>query len=127
MVNIELEKRIKCHDEHSLFDILLYIPNIQLSSILGLRDHFGNELVMQDGLTALHDADKCSLGFVLPVLSNAFMGLLVLLLSLLELDLVDLDAVLWILEGKVDAKCIGWIDIAAFGCFNENTDFAAGE
>jgi len=55
------------------------------------------------------------------------MGLLVLLLSLLKLDLVDLDAELRIVEGKVDAERVGHVDVAAFGEFIENTRSTTGE
>lgn len=55
------------------------------------------------------------------------MRLLILLLGLLELYLVDLDAVLRVFEGRVNCESVRRVDIFALWVFSERTEFGAGE
>lgn len=44
-----------------------------------------------------------------------------------ELDCVDLDTILGVMEGGVDAECVSWCDLARFGVFGEGSEFGTGE
>jgi hypothetical protein len=55
------------------------------------------------------------------------MCFLILRFGFFELNLVDLDAVLWIGEFSIYAEGVGVVDVFAFGSFGENAVFGAGE
>lgn len=82
---------------------------------------------MRDHLAGLHDAHNGRLGLVSPIGRDALMRLFIFFLSLLGLDLVDLDAVLGVGEVRVDGKGVGVIDVFALGRLAEYPVFGACE
>ena len=78
-------------------------------------------------LAALHDAHDGGLRLVMPVGGDALVRFLVLLRRFLELDLVDLDAVLGVGKGEVDGEGVGSVDVAALGVLGEDAVSGAGE
>ena len=69
---------------------------------------------MFDRLSALHDSHNSGLCLIMPIGGYTLVGLLILLFSLLELDLVDLDAILGIGEAQVDSEGVSLIYVLAF-------------
>lgn len=90
-------------------------------------DHLRNEFGMLDGLAALHDAHNRRLGLIVSVGRDSFVGCLVLLLGLLQLDLVDLDAHLGIGEASIVGEDIGCFYLLTLRCFRQDTVFGASE
>jgi hypothetical protein len=83
-------------------DVLLDISHTKHTSAHRSLDDFSNKFLMGDQLATLEDANDGGLALEVAVLGNADVSLLVLFLRLLELDLVDLDAVLGMFEVRVD-------------------------
>jgi hypothetical protein len=79
-------------------NIPLNVRHTKYTPTDGSFDHFAHQLSMADSLATLHDAHDGCLRLEIPVFCDANMSLLVLLLSLTQLDLIDLDAVFWMLE-----------------------------
>ena len=69
---------------------------------------------MLDRLAALHDSHNSSLCLIMSVCGHTLVSLLILLFGLLELDLVDLDAILGIGEAQIDDEGISLIYVLAF-------------
>lgn len=69
---------------------------------------------MRDGLATLENSDNRRLTFEIAVFGHADMRFFVLFFRLLELDLVDLDAILGMLKGGVDGEGVGFVDVFAF-------------
>ena len=82
---------------------------------------------MLDLLLALHDAHDGRLRLVLSIRCDSLMRLLVLLLCLLELDLIDLDAVLRVREAQVDDELVRGIDVLASRGLGQHAVLGAGE
>lgn len=82
---------------------------------------------MADRLPALHDAHDGRLGLEVAVFLHAHVRLLVLFLRLLELHLVDLDAVLGVREVWVEGEGVGGRDVFALRVLGEGAEFGAGE
>lgn len=78
-------------------------------------------------LLAFHDPHDRRLRLVLPVRRHPLVRLLVLLLRLLELDLVDLDAILRVTEAQVHHELVARVDIFAARGFGEEAVLGAGE
>ena len=112
---------------NQLLDILLDIPHIQHTSTLGLLNDLRNQLGMTDRLAALHDPDNRRLRLKLPVRCDSFVSFLVLRLRLARLDLIDLDAVLWVCEGVVDGEDVIFLNVFTFGGFVEDSVARAGQ
>lgn len=68
---------------------------------------------MRDGLAGLHDPDNGSLGFVIAVRRDSFVGFFILLFRFFRLDLVDFDADLGIGEILVYREQIAVVDLFA--------------
>lgn len=79
-------------------DVPLDAADLQCSSVLGCRYGLTDQFGMADSFPRLKDSDNGSLCLVVTVSSDAFVRLLVLGCRFLELDGVDLDAVLGICE-----------------------------
>jgi len=62
-----------------------------------------------------------------PVFGDTDVSFFVLLLRLLELDLVDFDAVLRVLEVRVDGEGVRFVDLFALGVLGERAKLGAGE
>ena len=69
---------------------------------------------MRDTLSALHDADDCSLRFIVTVCCNTLVSLLILLLGFFGLDLIDLDAIFGVGEVEIHSEGVTGIDVFAF-------------
>lgn len=82
---------------------------------------------MANALPRLQDAHNSSLGFVVPVSSDALVSFLVFGSGFFELDGVDFDAVFGVAEGGVQRECVGGVDVAAFGVLCQGPDFGAGQ
>ena len=79
-------------------DVLLDICHSQNTSAHGGLDRLAHQLLMANRLPRFHDPHNGGLAFEVTVLGNPNVGFLVLFLSLLELDLIDLDAVFGVAE-----------------------------
>jgi hypothetical protein len=79
-------------------DVPLDAADFQCSPVLGCRYGLTDQFGMADSFPRLEDPDNGSLCLVVTVSSNAFVCLLVLGCRFLELNGVDLDAVLRIRE-----------------------------
>lgn len=90
-------------------------------------NHLCNELGMLDGLATLHDAHNRRLSLVVPVGRNTFVGRLVLLLGLFQLDLVDLDAHLGIGEAGIVGEDVGRFYLFTLWRFGQDPVFGASE
>ena len=108
-------------------NIPLNIRHRQYAPTHCLGNHLRHQLRMRNRLAALHDAHNRRLALEITVLSDADMCFLVLLFSLLELDLVDFDAILGVREVGVDAEGVCGVDFAAAGSFEEGLEFGACE
>ena len=82
---------------------------------------------MRNLLPAFHNSDNCRLGFERTISGHALVRLPVFLFGLLGLYLVDLDAILRVVEAIVDAKIIAGTNIFAFGHFAKDAVFGAGQ
>lgn len=82
---------------------------------------------MHDRLPALHDPHDRRLRLVVAVRRDPLVRFLVLGFRLLELDLVDLDAVLRVGEVAVEGEGVGRVDVLAFGRFGQDAVSGAGE
>ena len=78
---------------------------------------------MRDCFSTLHDSYNGRLSLKGAVSRHSFVRLLVLLFGLFGLDLVDLDAVPWVLEIVVDAEGVGVVDFFPLGVLAENAIF----
>ena len=103
-----------------LLDVRLDIRWIQWSPALGGANNLAHQLRVSDGFSTFHDPHNCRLRFKGAVSGNSLMGLLILLLRLLGLDLVDLDAVLGMLEHVVHAKGVTRAHLLPFGTLGQD-------
>lgn len=109
-----------CHKDVPI-NVLLDLCYIENTSALRGLDDLSHKFRVRNRLAALHDADDGGLGLKVAISCDSFVGLLVFFFCLLELHLVDLDAVLFVRESRVDRKSVIRIDIAAFGMFCQGT------
>lgn len=82
---------------------------------------------MSDSLSALHDAHNSCLSLEATLHSDTLVRFLVLGLSFLELNLIDLDAILGMVKVGIEGKCVGCVDIPTLGMLGERSKFGAGE
>lgn len=85
--------------EDSLFNVLLDISSVKDASVLCSVNDFRYQVDVCDHFTRLHDADNGRLGLVSSVSCDTLVRLFVFFFGLLGLNLIDLDAILWV--GKV--------------------------
>lgn len=100
-----------------LLNVLLDLGGLQGSPYASSLNDLGNQCCMLHGLAALHDPHNGSLRFEVSVGSSTLVRRLLLLLGLLELDLIDLDALLDVGEPSVEGKGVCSVDILALGVF----------
>lgn len=110
-----------------LLNILLDICWIKSTAVLRRFEDLCNQLRMCDGLAALHDAHDGRLCLVVAICGDSFVRRLVLFLGLLELDLVDFYAHLWVGEGRVIGECVGVIYVSTFWFLGEDSVLGACE
>ena len=110
-----------------LFNIVLDIRRVQHATALGSLDHFHHQLLVSDGLAALHNPHNRCLRLVFPIRLHPLVSRLVLLFRLLELDLVDLDTHLGVREFDVERKCVTVADFLALWILGYDTVLCAGE
>lgn len=85
----------------------------------GLND-LRNQRRVFDGLAALHDSHNGRLCLEVPVCRDSLVRRLVLLLSLLQLNLVDFYAHLRVRESWVIGEGIGRVDILPLGVLRQD-------
>jgi hypothetical protein len=104
--------------EYVLFNLALNLRRLQrtptLRSIENLRDQLG---VTKD-LTTLHETHDRSLRLEVSVGGDTLVRRLIFLFCFLKLDLVDLDAGLWVGEVGVEPEFVGWVYVLAFGALD---------
>ena len=81
---------------------------------------------MCDILSRLHDPNNSSLSLIMTIRSHSFVRLFVFLLGLFQLDLVDFDAVFFVLEIKIYSESVRLIDVLASRGFGEDAVSGAG-
>jgi hypothetical protein len=82
---------------------------------------------MTDRLLALHNAHNRSLSLKISIGLHAFVRFFVFFPRLLELYLIDLNAVFLVCERCVEGKCVGWGDVTALRVLSEGPKFGASE
>lgn len=82
---------------------------------------------MPDCLAALHDAHHGCLRLVTSIGSNALVRLFVLLERLFELDGVDLDAILFVLEGLVERESVCVFNVATLGMLRDRAQLGTSQ
>ena len=87
-------------------DILLDISHPKHTSAHRGLDDFSHEFLMRDQLPTLENAHDGCLALEVTVFRNTNVSFLILFLGLLELDLIDLDAVFGMLEIWIDRECV---------------------
>ena len=80
---------------------------------------------MFDSFSALHDPHNRRLCFVVTIGRNSFMSGLILLLSLLQLDLINFDPHLGICEADIVAKFVCGVHILPTGLLGQDAIFGA--
>lgn len=112
---------------NSPINILLDILDIKHAPTLGRHDDLGHQLRMPDSFPRLHDAHHSRLTLEIAVRRHPLVRLLVFLFRLLQLDLVDLDAVFIVGEAEVHRESVGRGYVAGFGMFGQGPEFGAGQ
>lgn len=108
-------------------NILLNLLDIQDTSLLGRLNNLYNQLLVPNPLRTLHDPHDRGLSFEVTVGEYTLVRFFVLFFGLLQLDLVDLDAVLFVREGGVEREGVCGVDVTAWGLFAEGTELGAGQ
>lgn len=106
-------------------NVLLDVLDVKHAPTPRRLDDFGNQLTVPNRLPALHDPHHCRLALKVAVRGNALVRLLVLLLCLLELHLVDLDAVFLVHKHRVDGKRVRRVDFARLWRLGQGSQFRA--
>lgn len=78
-------------------------------------------------LLTLHDPHDSGLGLKVAIGLDTLVGLLVLFFRLLELDLVDFDAVFLVREAWIERECVGFVYVTTLGVLLEWSQFGTGE
>lgn len=98
-----------------LLNVLFNLRRLQHAAASCRLDHFRDQFGMRDHLAALHDPHNRGLRLVVSVCRHPLVRRLVLLLSLLQLDLIDLNPHLRVGKVGVICKLVRWIDIFPLG------------
>lgn len=117
----------KNKDRFLLLNVGLDLGRLEGTTVTSGLNYLRNELGMLDRLATLHDAHNRRLGLVVSVGRDSFVGRLVLLLGLLQLDLVDLDAHLGVGEAGIIGEDVGCLYLLALWCFRQDAIFGACE
>ena len=96
-------------------DVPLDTRNFQRAPVPRGLDRLGDQLGVADALPRFQDPHNRGLGLVVSVCGDALVGFFVLGGRLFELHRVDLDAVFRVAEVGVEGKCVGRVDVPAFG------------
>jgi hypothetical protein len=109
------------------FNVGLDLRRLHNTQSLRGDNHLRDELGVADGLAALHDAHDRGLCLEVAIGGDSFVRGLRFLFCFFQLDLVDLNALLLVLEVGVVREFVGCIHVPAARGFDENPVFPAGE